>query len=330
MVSVIMAARDASGTVGAAIGALLAGTYDPDRLEVIVAEGGSTDDTALVLHALARNDARIRVVGNPSGTTPNGLNRALAQAEGEVIVRIDAHTLPAPDYVERCVAALEESGAEVVGGYLQPVGEGPFGEAVALAMSSAFGGGPAHFRRAPAESAGEVDTVYLGAWRRATLETHGGFDPAFRTNQDYELCRRISDAGGRVRLDPRIRSVTLVRADARSLARQYYGYGLGRARTVRKHPHSLGPRQVVPATAVGAVLVAAGLAPLSSKWRRLAAAGGLIYSVTAATAARRAGPNGDAGLWARTVLAYGLMHVPWTVGFWVGLLAPRGDGGSGR
>jgi cellulose synthase/poly-beta-1,6-N-acetylglucosamine synthase-like glycosyltransferase len=324
-VSVIMPARNAAATIERSLSALLHGTYPADRVEIVVAEGSSTDGTRSILERLATAEPRLRIVDNPGGGTASGLNRALAVARGDVIVRLDAHTTAAPDYIARAVSALETTRADEVGGCLTLYGEGAWGEAIALAMSSAFGGGPAAFRQG---GAGPVETVYLGCWRRTTLERFGGFDPDWHVNQDYELAQRIRDAGGRVWLDPRMRSSTLARGDLAGLARQYARYGAGRARTLRKHPHSLLARQAVPALAVGAGLLVAGLAPLSRSSRRLAGAGALAYAAAAGASARAAGAEQPA-LWARTLLAFPVMHLAWGLGFWGGLMAPgerRADG----
>ena len=282
-VTVIIPVRNEAVPLHAAITAVLAGSYPADRLEVVVADGGSTDGTRVLADGWSARDPRVRRVDNPAGTTPAGLNAAMAAARGEVIVRIDAHTVPAPDYVERCVVALDSTGAGAVGGSLTPFGRGAFGEAVALAMSSRFGGGPAAFRHG---GQGAVDTVYLGAWRREILEAVGGFDPDWAQNQDYELNVRLRKAGGLVWLDPAIQSKTLVRSTPGSLARQYFGYGLGRAATVRRHPASLRIRQLLPAVVTGAGLGLVAAAPLSKAARRGLVAGSALYAAAAGTAAR--------------------------------------------
>jgi GT2 family glycosyltransferase len=217
------------------------------------------------------------VLDNPAGRTPIGLNLGLAAARGAVIVRMDGHTLPAADYVGACVRALEQSGAWAVGGRLVGRGETSFGRAVAAATASPFGAGDARFRlggtggaQLRLGGAGPVDTVYLGAWRREVFERVGGFDPALARNQDYELCLRIRAAGGTVWLDPSIRSTTCVRGSPGALARQYFGYGIGRAATWRRHPRSLRLRQALPALFVAAQALAlvARAAPVCPARRR--------------------------------------------------------------
>lgn len=340
-VSVIIPARNAAAQLAPTLTALLAGDYPPERMEVLVVDGASADGTAALLDDLAARDPRVRRLHNPAGSTPAGLNVGLRAARGKVIVRLDAHALPAPDYVSACVAALARTGADAVGGRMVGVGTTPFGRAVARATSQPFGAGDAAFRLG---GEGPVDTVYLGAWPRRVFERVGLFDEGLARNQDYEFCERIRRAGGVVWLDPAIRTTTLTRGDPAGLARQYFGYGRGRAGTLARHPGSLRLRQVVPA---GFVAGLGGLAVMGTRWRwaRWGAAG-MVCAYAAATevAVRgagdrdtdghgraRTGRDGSVGADAGMVavdgvahrdlrVAFWVMHVSWGLGFWVGAL----------
>jgi hypothetical protein len=319
-VSVIMPVRNAMPYLAPTLDALLGGNYPADRMEVVVADGGSTDGTRPTLALYAANDARLRWVHSPVGTTPAGLNRALGVARGEIIVRLDAHAVPAPDYVAACVAALRRTGADAVGGPQRPRGRTPFGAAVAAALRSPLGHGGAAYR---AGGEGPADTVYLGAWPRATFDRVGWFDTALARNQDYELCVRIRDAGGTVWLDPAIRTLTWTRDGALGLARQYFEYGVGRAATVVRHPASLAPRQAVPAV----VFLAATLTGVLDGWRSLRwlVAG---YAAANATASWRAAAAEPAAVARRIPAALAIMHVCWASGFWVGLARALAGGPS--
>lgn len=317
MVSVIMPVRNEERHVGEAIGCLLIGDYPADSLEVLVVDGCSTDRTAELVAGIAAGDARVRQLQNLSCSTPAGLNIGLDAAAGAVIVRMDGHARPASDYVRRCVDALERTGATAVGGLLVGRGETSFGRAVATAASTPLGAGDARFRLG---GEGPVDTVYLGAWRREDLLRLGGFDEDLPRNQDYELCVRIREAGGVVWLAPAIRSTTLTRSSPGRLARQYFGYGLGRAATAFKHPRSLRARQLVPAGLVGAMALCGALAPFARTPRRVARLIVGAYWGAVAVASFRAGaPTGarDA-MW--LPVAYAIMHHSWGAGFWVGVV----------
>lgn len=240
---IIPAAR-ASGTIGAAIDSVFAQEYP--RLESVVVASSDPETTA----AAVRHGAL--VVPNPGGRTPTGLNLALGSGSAEVVARVDAHTILPTGYLERAVATLLESGADNVGGMQSPVGISGWERAIAGAMSSPFGAGDARYRIGGPP--GPAETVYLGVFRRSTLERLGGYDEHFARNQDYELNHRIRQAGGVVWFDPSLEVVYRPRGSLRALASQYFHYGAWKREFSRRHPGSLRWRQLAPPLAVIALL----------------------------------------------------------------------------
>lgn len=320
-VSVVMPVRDEARHVAAALKGILDGDYPAGRMEILVVDGLSADGTRDVVGEVAGGDARVRVLDNAAGTTAAGLNIGLRAARGEVILRMDGHAVPAGDYVRACVAALARTGAWAVGGPMVGRGETPFGRAVARASATPLGAGDARFRLG---GEGPTDTVYLGAWRREVFDRVGAFDEGLIRNQDYELSVRIRAAGGMVWLDPAIRSTTVTRGTPLALARQYFGYGRGRATTVARHPHSLRWRQAIPALFVAMVAVAtvAEVAiPGAGRWAAGLIGTHLVVTLVAAGAMIRRGGWRDAW-WLPPVLW--IMHGAWGAGFWVGLAAEFG------
>lgn len=263
-VSIIMPIRNEAAFIERSLGAVLAQDYPADQLEVLIADGMSTDETrAIIQRLVARHpQVSVRVIDNPGKIVPTGFNAALAEARGEVIVRVDGHTVIAPDYVLECVAALQQSGADNVGGKMAAVGVTPLGQAVALATSSPFGVGGARFHYSDREE--WVDTVYMGAWPRHVFEQLGGFDPELVRNQDDEFNYRLRAQGGRILLNPRIRSQYYNRTSLRSLWRQYYQYGFYKVRVLQKHPRQMRPRQFVPPVFMIA-LICGGVLSIFSK-----------------------------------------------------------------
>jgi len=161
LVSLLMPVRNEASFIERSLGAVLAQDYPRDRIEVIVADGLSTDATREIIEALAEQHPNLGLVDNPGKIVSTGLNAALRVARGEIIIRVDGHTVIAPDYCRQCVEALRQPGVDNVGGRMIAVSDGSFGRAVALATCSRFGIGNARFHYSDREEL--VDTVYLGA-----------------------------------------------------------------------------------------------------------------------------------------------------------------------
>jgi glycosyltransferase involved in cell wall biosynthesis len=273
--------------------------------EVLVVDGGSTDGTV----DIARRFPGVRVLDNPLRLQAPALNLALREAKGDVFVRVDGHCVITPDYVERCVAALESSGAAMVGGGMTAVAGGWRGRGIAAAMGSPFGAGPARFH--VGGPAGFVDTVYLGAYRVEVALAAGGYATA-AVSEDGELAIRLGQVGG-VYYDPRIRSRYAPRQSVLALGRQFFRYGGLRAATVVRHPRSLVPRQLA-----SPLLVVGLCSPLRRK-----VAGLYLVAVALAAYRERRQPAVLPGL----VTALPVMHVSWGVGFLAGLAAHVRPGG---
>jgi len=335
-VSVIVPARRAAEHLPASIGALLDGDWPVEAMEVLIAVSSAEagDRTRAAAVALAEADRRVVVVDNAAGTTPAGLNAALRVARGEFIVRLDAHAVPAPDYVRACVDALRRTGAWAAGGPMRLYGRTRFGASAAAVLGTRLGGGGPAYRHP--DRRGSVEAVYLGAWPRSTFERVGGFDEGLARNQDAELCHRVRAAGGVVWLEPGIRTATAARDGPLDLARQYFGYGAGRAGTVKRHPASIRARQALPAAVPPVGLALALAAPRSTRVRAVLAAVVGSYAAALGASALSAARAEAADLpWlpeasparpvapsvGRAALAMAIAHAAWGLGFWRGMFA---------
>ncbi|MCU1461472.1 MAG: glycosyl transferase [Acidimicrobiales bacterium] len=308
-VSVVLPARNERGWIRDCLDSLLAQDY-PNLIEILVVDGGSTDGTVLLAEAL---DPIIRTIANPRVTAAAAMNIGLAEAKGQILCRVDAHARYAADYVRRCVDLLVSSGADNVGGSMRPVGTTNFGRAVAAATTSRFGVGPGAFHFA--DAVGEVDTVWLGCWRRETLDALGGYDEDSLqwAAEDQELNHRIRKRGGRILLSPAIRSWYFPRDTPRALARQYFNYGLAKASTIAKHGDLPSYRPLAPAGLVGATVV---LAVCGRRWRRFA----LPLAHLGACAIASVGPSRDPGVAPHRVTgAFVICHWAYGAGFWAGM-----------
>jgi succinoglycan biosynthesis protein ExoA len=251
------------------------------EIEVVVADGGSTDDsTGRLRAAAARQDVSVELIVNSSGWVSHGLNACLEHAKGDLIVRLDCHTRYPADYVRKLAVAAEETGAWCVGGVATPVGRKPTERAAACATASPFGG--VHWTRQGGRGDRvEVDTVYCGAFRPETFDMAGTFDESLRRNQDDELSLRMRRAGGQVVLDPSIHAYYRPRDSYRAAFSQYYEYGFWKIAVMKKHRRVVSGRSLVPLAFVGSVAVL-GLASASQPAaRRLLGAELALYGVSA-------------------------------------------------
>src|SRR3990170_2993828 len=327
-VSILIPCYNERRTIAGLLEAIRRQSYPLDQIEVIVADGLSTDGTRDVIRhfAQAHPELQIAMVDNPRRIIPAALNRALAQAKGEVLIRLDAHAVPYPDYVERSVAALLREQAANAGGIweIQPAAEGWMARAIAAAASHPLGAGDAGYR--VGSQAGEVDTVPFGAFRREWLERGGGYDERLQTNEDYELNVRLRRAGGRIWFDPSIRSVYYARPDIPQLWRQYYRYGFWKARMLLRYPGSIRWRQALPPLFVlsALVLAGAGFSFLIARWILGLQLGAYILA-TSAAGLRLGNLRKDAGLAIGLPLALWTMHTAWGAAFLISLVTSLGS-----
>lgn len=247
-VSVIIPARNAEQHIGRCLDSVLGQDYPPERMEILVLDGMSTDATPEVVRRYAGEDTRVKLLENPERIVPTALNRGIEASQGEVILRLDAHAWMAPNYISKCVEWLQRTGADNVGGAMRAVGTGPLGRAIALAHQVWFGLGGAAFHNEWAS--GFVDTVYLGAWPRDVFERVGLFDERLVRNQDIEFNARIRRAGGRVYLAHDIVVHYACRERLRDLWRQNFANGYWNIFTASRAPGTLSLRHFAPLIAI--------------------------------------------------------------------------------
>jgi glycosyltransferase involved in cell wall biosynthesis len=314
-----MPVRNEANFIEQSLQAVLSQDYPRELLEVLISDGMSVDGTRQIIARLAEAhpDICIVVIDNPLRIVPTGFNLALARARGEVIVRVDGHTIVARDYVLQCVGALQSSGADNVGGRMEAVGQNRFGEAVSLATSMPFGVGGGRFHYSKREE--WVDTVYMGAWPRQVFEWIGLFDEEQVRNQDDEFNYRLLEHNGRILLSPNIRSRYYTRSTPRSLWRQYYQYGYWKVRVMQKHPGQMRFRQFVPPLFAGTLLLTLGLAPFAAigQWGATLAVGCYMVGNLSGSAltARRANWR----LMPLLAVTFAILHLSYGLGFLMGL-----------
>lgn len=313
-VTIAMPAYNEERYIEACIASVQAQDYPRDLLEILVADGRSTDRTREILAKLSEADPRIRMIDNPARLQAAGLGLLVKQATGEIFVRMDVHCEYAPDYVRRCVETLERTGADNVGGAQRAKAKTFFQKALCAALASPLGVGGAKYRSAEAE--GYVDTVFLGAFRRRVFETVGLWDPGAITNEDAELNQRILESGGQIYLSRDIVVHYFPRDSFKTLAKQYYKYGRGRARTLLKLGKFPTVRPLIPFAMVAGATALLAIPPL---WPIAPLAFATYALATGAEAVRlgaRVAPGAIPMVWAM----FPVLHASHGVGFAAGLL----------
>ena len=320
-ISVITPILNEAEHIDAFLGDLAAQDFSGE-LEVLVAEGGSTDGSLQKLElAGKRTGLELTVLVNAAGWVSHGLNLCIQRATGDLLVRLDCHSRYPADYLRLCARAAEETDALAVGGVVVPYGRTPTERAVACAMNSPFGGigwtwgSDEAVRR-------DTDTVTFGAFRPEAFERAGVFDESLRRNQDDEMMLRIRRAGGRVILDPKIRVHYTPRGSYRGVFRQYFEYGLWKVPVMLKHRQVLSARSLAPMAFLASLAVLVPAATLS-QWARV----GLVTELAAyaggglAFGARSLKAHGEPlHLLPRVLAAYPTFHAGYGLGMLRGWL----------
>ena len=272
-VSVILPVLNEEAHLEDSILAILSQDYH-GNFEVILALGPSRDRTNEIADALAAKDARVKLVANPTGKTAAGLNLAVAASQNPVIVRVDGHAEIPKNYLTLAVEILRQTGAVNVGGVMAAEGVTKFEKAVARAMRSPLGVGASRFHTGG--EAGEVDTVYLGSFRREAINQAGGFDERYTRAQDWELNHRLRKNGGLIYFDPRLQVTYRPRPTLRKLAKQYFQYGTWRRVVSRSHSGTINLRYLAPPVTLAGSLISIAAGALINPILYLPAA---VYAV---------------------------------------------------
>lgn len=317
-VSVIVPCYNEEKTITGLLESIACQTYPLERMEVIISDGMSEDNTRQKIFDYQQAEPRlhIKVIDNPLRAIPNALNLAIKNASGEIILRLDAHCIPAKDYIERSVRGLEDGSGKNVGGLwkIKPGADSWIARSIADSASNPLGVGDARYRFS--ENAGEVDTVPFGAFWKDYLEELGGYNEELLTNEDYELNTRIRQRGDKVWFDPKIQSEYFARPTLGALAKQYWRYGYWKYKMLKKFPGSVRLRQAIPPLFILGWVVLLIAALFSVFFRMMLAIMVSLYililvlaSLPSAIKAR------DVSLLAGVPLAIATMHFCWGAGF---------------
>ena len=310
-VSVIMPVLNEEQHLEAAVKSVLSQDFEG---ELLLAMGPSTDGTNQIAKKLAESDSRIRLVLNPRGLTTVGMNLCIAQSKHDYIVRIDAHSEFAPNYISRGIELLNETGANLIGGVMAAKGRTLFQRSVAWGYTSVFGLGNANYH--VGGEAGEAESAYLGIFRKSALVVVGGYDESIIRGEDWDLAQRLKASGSLVWFSPELEVIYWPRASWSALAKQFYSTGVWRGELTRRNLKLASLRYFIPPALV-ASLVLGNLLLVFGVW--LGWAPYFVYLSIILMA----------GIYSRLApvpLILATMHLTWGFGFLVGYL--RGAAGT--
>ncbi len=315
--SILIPCLNEEAFIGPCLDSILTQRGYSSEWEILVLDGMSTDGTRRIVSEYSKVHPNIRLIDNPRRIQASAMNIGIRESRGEIIIRMDAHTVYEYNYVIACTEVLQETGAQNVGGPVQATWSTPFQEANAAVYASRFavGGASFHFETAR----GEVDSVPFGCWRRQTLLELGGYDETFVRNEDDELNLRLIRTGGRIWLDPRIRSLYSPRASWKGVWWQYYQYGFWKVPVILKHRIPASPRHLVPATFLLFLLSAPlwFVIPLGIRlWTIVTGFYALLTTLFALVSGKNHGPT----VRLRMMLLFPFYHLSYGAGFLLGVV----------
>ena len=244
-VSVVIPIHNEERYIEACLDSLLNQDYPMNLVEAILVDGMSTDTTReIIKEKYTSKYSFIKMIDNPQKTVQYALNYGIKEAKGEYIVRFDAHSEYATDYISKCIEYHLKTDADNIGGPNIVMGKTPVQKAVAAAYYSPFalGGGRNHIEGYE----GYSDTVSFGSFLRSTAEKLNYFDEDLTLNEDDDFNFRLIEQGGKVYITPEIRSTYYPRDNYRALFKQYYLYGFWKVAVIKKHKKPARLSHLVP------------------------------------------------------------------------------------
>jgi glycosyltransferase involved in cell wall biosynthesis len=317
-VSVVVPMRNEEAHLGACLASLLDQTYPAAGYEIILVDGGSRDGSKEVVRRMQREHGNILLLENPAGIVPTAMNLGIAAANGEFIVRADAHSTYPRHYLETCVRYLQDRGIDNVGGPIVTVAADNSLSArlVAAVLSNPFGVGNSRFRTSLKE--GFVDTVPFGAFRKDLFARVGAYDEQLGRNEDNDLNARIRQAGGKIFLTPALTLNYFPAARFSQLLKQTYRSSEWHLFSLLRSRSSMSARHLLPAAFLLGLCALGGLAFITSlAWFALAGVLG-IYLLAALGFTLQGSGKMSLGLVVLMPLAFLAFHLTYAIGILAG------------
>ncbi|WP_353412562.1 glycosyltransferase family 2 protein [Arenicella sp. 4NH20-0111] len=313
-VSIVIPCFNEQGFIKPCLTSLLDGVYPHDKIEIILVDGGSTDNTLKEVGSLEGKPFNITIIHNPKKITPAAMNIGIEAASNDIIMWCGAHALYDSNYVSISIKTLLETNCASVGGVISPIAKTITGNAIAVATTHQFGIGNAKYRYSTRRQS--VDTVFGGCFTKTSVEKIGGFDEKWIRNQDFEFNYRLRKHIGKIILEPTIRCNYYCRETIHSLSKQYFQYGYWRCKTSLKHPGSMSFRQLIPVALNLGLIASAILILIGGNATSVGFVLPVVYmTANLAASAHLSIKNKSASLITRLPFIFPSIHISWGAGF---------------
>ena len=316
-VSIIIPCRNEEDYIKQCIDSFLNQSYPQELLEVIIADGMSTDNTRYIINEISKEHNNVILIDNKKFTAPAGMNLGIKKSKSDIIIIFGAHAYAHKDFVKENVLSLENKEVGCAGGLITTINDSIKGEAIAEAMSCPFGVGNALFRYSEKEAF--VDTVGFGAYYRDFITEIGLFDEELVRNQDDELNFRVQKSGKKILLNPKIKATYYSRGEFKKLWRQYYQYGFWKVRVIQKHNKPASIRHLIPLLFVLFLLFGG----VSSIFSKLILIGYLltilVYLILDAVFSVKICKKKSFNMFLYLFITFPILHISYGIGFILGL-----------
>jgi len=226
-ISIIIPCYNEERYIETCINSVLSSNYPKKLMEVLIIDGGSSDNTCENIKEIIRNNSNVRLIHNPHKIVPHAMNIGIKESKGDYIIRLDAHGSYPSDYFSKLIKYAQELDSDNVGGVCITDVKNKNSKSLAIkeVLSNRFGVGNSSFRIG-ADSIIEVDTVVFGCFKRDVFDRFGYYDERLVRNQDIELNKRIKRGGGKLYMVPDIQCTYYARETFSELAKNNYQNGL--------------------------------------------------------------------------------------------------------
>jgi GT2 family glycosyltransferase len=319
-VSFLMPVLNEEKTVRQCLDSLFELDYPREKIEILVAEGNSTDDTMNIVEAYARKYKNIKLLNNSTGNTAIGRNICIEHATGEMLMNYSGHVIAEKNLLNVLALKLLKLPKEIAGvgcSNISPKAQNFVGQVTGVAFSGFMGGKNSFPQNEVFQEERFVEHVSFTCYRRGIVEEVSNFDPEFWCGQDAELDIRIKKAGYKLLYTPETRVYHFKRSTFRSLFRQMYSYGLARAKMLKKHPDTFRIVYLFGSGFILGIILLSALTILKLIPPELIATLALLYVLLSIISSIQV--TKKPGLVMASILFYFVTHVSYGLGFLRGI-----------